>query len=372
MNATKSASASLRVLGPVRSATPAELDCVALPLLPAIADIGELRQWALADERKIAVRFDGRRPWGGASKGDQCDVIGALEAGRAVPSTVLGTFDEARRALVRLHGRPVPVRDPETGAMVGGPVIDGLSIRFLPVPGRRLVGVDFDGVIDERRRLHRACRWLLDELGTFVEVSVSGRGLHAYVWCDVDDDAPDCAVAHGLGDGYGRFVPWPSKVPSVAIYCGRTWRHFRWSGVGYGKWGGFPIADATTTINRWLRDIAACRAVDAWRRSLERPVEVPRARAGIGSRISWQTVLRADAVAAVLGGRLVGGRLEAQCPWCALRGRRSASGRPSLVIWDGVDGRVGIVCWSCREAGMSADVWRTVGDCVARAYGVAS
>ena len=134
MNATKSASASLRVLGPVRSATPAELDCVALPLLPAIADIGELRQWALADERKIAVRFDGRRPWGGASKGDQCDVIGALEAGRAVPSTVLGTFDEARRALVRLHGRPVPVRDPETGAMVGGPVIDGLSIRFLPVP----------------------------------------------------------------------------------------------------------------------------------------------------------------------------------------------------------------------------------------------
>ena len=304
MNLSKSRGASVRVLGPVARATPADLDRVALPLLPAIADI-----------------------------------------------------DDARRALVRLHGRAVPVANGETGV---GPVIDGLSIRFLPVPGRRLVGIDFDGVIDEQRRLHRACRWLLDELETFVEVSVSGRGLHAYVWADVDDDAPDCTRGHGLGEGYGRFVPWPSKVPSVAIYCGRTWRHFRWSGIGYGRWGGLPIADGTATVNRWMRDIVACRAVDAWRRSLERPVEAPgRPRSMRRGPLVDLRNLSGHEVAGYLDAKRVGGSWVAFCPHCKARGRVSRSGRPSLSIWtDG--GRVAVTCHACQADGLGRDAYRAV------------
>ena len=365
-------SASLSRIRLARTPAASELAAIAPPLPGGIAELGMLRQWGLADASKVAVRFDGRRPWGTDVRGDVGDVLAAVKAGEAPPSNVLGTYDEARAALLRMRGRLVPLKHWGTGERTDGPIIDGLSLRFVPNSGRRLVGVDFDGVIDERGRLHRACRWLLDELSTFVEVSVSGRGLHAYVWVDdLDDALPDASTAHGLGEGYGGFVPWPSKVPSVAIYDGRSWRHFRWSGTGYLRWATLPVADATQVIARWLREIDACRQVDAWRRSLEPREPLPAVPAGIGSRLSWATARNAGQVTAALGGRVVGGRFEAPCPWCARQGRESKSGRMSLVVWDGADGKVGVTCWYCRERGMNSHVWRAIGEAVAHYEGVA-
>lgn len=370
MNGSRSASVPRIRLARPPSAS--ELDAIAPPLPVGIRELGALRQWGLCDARKVAVRFDGRHPWGADLRGDVGDVLAAVKAGNEPPRNVLGTYDEARAALLRLRGRPVPLKHWGTGERTDGPVIDGLSLRFLPVGGRRLVGVDFDGVIDERGRLHRACRWLLDELSTFVEVSVSGRGLHAYVWVDdLDGALPDASTAYGLGEGYGRFVPWPSKVPSVAIYDGRSWRHFRWSGVGYGRWAGLPIANASDVIPRWLRDIEACRQVDAWRKSLEPREPLPAVPAGIGSRLSWATERNAGQVTAALGGRVVYGRFEAPCPWCARQGRESKSGRMSLVVWDDANGKVGVTCWYCRERGMNRHVWHAVGEAVAHYEGVA-
>ena len=363
-----------------RTPSASELDAIAPPLPVAIAELGTLRQWALADASKVSVRFDGWRPWGADVRGDVGEVLAAVKAGEDAPRSVLGTFDEARAALLRLSGRPVPLRDWATGERTDGPVIDGLSLRFVPVAGRRLVGVDFDGVIDERGRLHRACRWLLDELATFVEVSVSGRGLHAYVWVDdLDEALPDASTAYAIGDGYGGFVPWPSKVPSVAIYDGRSWRHFRWSGVGYSRWATLPVANTTSVVNRWLRDIAMCREVDAWHMAREAPVvdEVRmRSRSGRGGQRSAFSRLTAGEVAAYLaeaglrvGGR--GGAYTAVCPRCRNSGRvsRNEDGsagstlRPSLSIWMS-DGRTAVSCHYCQKVGLGREAYRAVCDVV--------
>ena len=106
------------------------------------------------------------------------------------------------------------------------------------------------------------------------------------------------------------------------------------SGVGSSRWATLPVADASDVIPRWLRDIAMCRQVDAWRRSLEPREPLPAVPAGIGSRLSWATARNAGQVTAALGGRVVYGRFEAPCPWCVRQGRESKSGRMSLVVWD--------------------------------------
>ncbi len=377
----RSDSASLPRIRLARTPSASELDEAAPSLPGGIAELGALRQWGLADASKVAVRFDGRRPWGTDVRGDVGDVLAAVKAGEAPPRNVLGTYDEARAALLRLRGRPVPLKDWTTRERTDGPIVDGLSLRFLPVAGRRLVGVDFDGVIDERGRLHRACRWLLDELATFVEVSVSGRGLHAYVWVDdLDEALPDASTAYALGEGYGHFVPYPTKPPSVAIYDGRSWRHFRWSGVGYSRWAALPVANATSVVNRWLRDIAMCREVDAWNKAREVPQTVaPARRSGIAARVDWQSSLTVGEVVRSLGGHARGasGRFEAVCPRCRNAGRvsRDAKGnvvplRPSLVIWnDG--GRVCVHCFACAASGLGREAWEAVGDAVLRIGGAA-
>ena len=364
-----------------RTPSASELDAIAPPLPGGIAELGTVRQWGLADASKVSVRFDGWRPWGTDVRGDVGEVLAAVKAGNEPPRSVLGTYDEARAALLRMRGRAVPLKDWTSGERTDGPVIDGLSLRFLPVAGRRLVGVDFDGVIDERGRLHRACRWLLDELATFVEVSVSGRGLHAYVWVnDLDDGLPDASTAYALGAGYGGFVPWSSKVPSVAVYDGRSWRHFRWSGAGYSRWATLPVADASDVIPRWLRDIDACRQVDAWNKAREAPQTLaPVRRAGIAARVGWQSSLTVGEVVRSLGGHARGasGRFEAVCPRCRNAGRvsRDAKGnvvplRPSLVIWnDG--GRVCVHCFACAASGLGREAWEAVGEAVHRIGGAA-
>lgn len=335
------------------------------PLPAALEEVGALRQWALVDAGKVAVRFDGRRTWGrDGERGDVAAVLAALRAGKVPPRRVLGTYAEACEALSRLHGRAVPQRDWATGDVVDGPAIDGISLRFLPVSGRRLVGVDFDGVIDEAGRLHAACAELLGELDTFVEVSVSGRGLHAYCWAEVDEAAPEQAVAYLLGDGGPSFVPVAGKAASCAIYDGRSWRHFRWGGVGYGRWAHHAVAERTATVRRWQLDIEACRKVDAWRAALEAPAAPavrPRGRAVGGD---WARVLTVGQVAERVGARPMGSRYRGFCPHCRAIGRKSRSGSPTLSLWD-AGGRVAVHCFYCETHGMSRDVFRAVASVVA-------
>ncbi len=351
-------------------ASVASLDAVAPPLPDAVAEIGCLSQWALAHAGKVSVKWNRQ-----SASGDPVQaMMQACRAGGLPDPEIVGTYDEARAWLARLHGQPSRVWNFETKAMQDGPPIDGLSLRFLPFPGRRLVGLDFDGVIDANGCFHPVFMELCDELGTFVELSVSGKGAHAYVWADVPDDAPNQSVAFGLGDGGADFVPWDGKAPSVAIYCGRAWRHFRWTGDGFAFWYRTAIAERTQLIGSWLVDIARGRAAEDARKRADRGVSVPpgagRRRIG-GSGGSWSTDLTASQVAHLLGGSMARGRLEAQCPRCAETGRISSSGRPSLVVSDG-PGSVRVTCWYCREHGDHRDVWRAVGDAVARYRAVAS
>ena len=345
------------------------LDAVAPPLPDAVAEIGSLPQWALAHAGKVSVKWDRRSAFG-----DACTAImEACRAGGLPDPAVVGTHDQARAWLVRRQGCPSRVWNHDKRVEEDGPPIDALSLRFLPFPGRRLVGLDFDGVIDCHGRFHPVFMQLCDELDTFVELSVSGRGAHAYVWADVPDDAPNQKKVHPLGDGGPDFTPWEGKAPSVHIYCGRAWKHFRWTGVGFAYWYRSGIAERTQLIRGWLADIAREReAVEAIERA-ERHVSLPsggRRRAG-GIRVSWARRLSAAEVARILGGSMSRGRLEAHCPRCAETGRVSSSGRPSLVLSDGPDG-VRVTCWYCREHGDHRDVWAAVGDAVARFLGVAS
>ena len=345
------------------------LDAVAPSLPDAVAEIGSLPQWALAHAGKVSVKWDRHSAFGDAVQA----MMQACRAGGLPDPAVVGTHDEARAWLARLQGRPSRVWNRDTSAMEDGPPIDALSLRFLPFPGRRLVGLDFDGVIDADGRFHPVFMELCDELGTFVEVSVSGRGAHAYVWADVPDDAPMQSVAYGIGDGGPDFTPWEGKAPSVAIYCGRTWRHFRWTGKGFAYWYRSAIAERTQLIRSWLADMARERAAEDARKRAERAASLPSGgrRRVSGTRLSWATHLSAAEVARILGGSMSRGRLEAHCPRCAETGRVSSSGRPSLVVSDGPSG-VRVTCWYCREHGDHRDVWAAVGDAVARYLGVAS
>ena len=368
MSASRPRVTSLRRLaGDALASVPVSLlDAVAPPLPDAVAEIGSLPQWALAHAGKVSVKWDRH-----SLSGDPVQAImQSCRAGGLPDPRVVGTHDEARAWLARLQGRPSRVLNPKTRVMEDGPPIDALSLRFLPFPGRRLVGLDFDGVIDADGRFHPVFMKLCDELGTFVEVSVSGRGAHAYVWADGLDDAPMQPVAYGIGDGGPDFTPWEGKAPSVHIYCGRTWRHFRWTGNGFAYWYRSPIAERTQLIRSWLADMARERAAkDALKPAASLP-SGGRRRAG-GTRLSWANHLSAAEVARILGGSMSGGRLEAHCPRCAEIGRVSASGRPSLVVSDGPSG-VRVTCWYCREHGDHRDVWAAVGDAVARYLGVAS
>ncbi|NBQ33588.1 MAG: hypothetical protein EBU21_16830, partial [Proteobacteria bacterium] len=170
----------------LRSVPTAMLDEASPPLPDALREIGSLPQWALANAGKVSVKWDRRS----AAKYQSDPIMEACRAGGAPNPAVLGTHDEARAWLVRLRGQPSRVRNRDTGKEEDGPPIDALSLRFLPFPGRRLVGLDFDGVIDCEGRFHPVFMQLCEELDTFVELSVSGRGAHAYVWADLPDDAP--------------------------------------------------------------------------------------------------------------------------------------------------------------------------------------
>lgn len=348
------------------------LDSVAPPLPDALAEIGSLPQWALAHAGKVSVKWDRRSAFG-----DACTAImEACRAGGLPDPAVVGTHDQARAWLARLQGRPSRVWNHQKRVEEDGPLIDALSLRFLPFPGRRLVGLDFDGVIDCEGRFHPVFMQLCEELDTFVELSVSGRGAHAYVWADLPDDAPKQDKIHPIGDGGQDFAPWDGKPPSVHIYCGRAWKHFRWTGVGFAYWYRAPIAERTQLICEYLRDIArdaAARKVidDRKRAASSRSGGSRLPRVSGGTRVSWARRLSAAEVAGILRGSMSRGRLEAHCPRCAETGRVSSSGRPSLVLSDGPDG-VRVTCWYCREHGDHRDVWAAVGEAVARYLGVAS
>ncbi|NBT20314.1 MAG: hypothetical protein EBT00_16310 [Proteobacteria bacterium] len=316
----------------LRSVPTAMLDEASPPLPDALREIGSLPQWALANAGKVSVKWDRHS----AAKYQSDPIMEACRAGGAPNPAVLGTHDEARAWLVRLRGQPSRVRNRDTGKEEDGPPIDALSLRFLPFPGRRLVGLDFDGVIDCEGRFH----------------------------------------PHPIGDGGPDFAPWDGKPPSVHVYCGRAWKHFRWTGVGFAYWYRAPIAERSQLICEYLRDIARDTAARKAMEDAKWPASSPSRgfrlpRVSGGTRVSWARRLSAAEVARILGGSMSRGRLEAHCPRCAETGRVSSSGRPSLVLSDGPDG-VRVTCWYCREHGDHRDVWAAVGEAVARYLGVAS
>ena len=356
----------------LRSVPTAMLDEASPPLPDALREIGSLPQWALANAGKVSVKWDRHS----AAKYQSDPIMEACRAGGAPNPAVLGTHDEARAWLVRLQGRPSRVWNHQKREEEDGPLIDALSLRFLPFPGRRLVGLDFDGVIDCEGRFHPVFIQLCEELDTFVELSVSGRGAHAYVWADLPDDAPKQDKIHPIGDGGPDFAPWDGKAPSVHVYCGRAWKHFRWTGVGFAYWYRAPIAESSQLICEYLREIArdaaARKVIDDRKRAASSPSGGSRLpRVSGGSRVSWARRLSAAEVAGILRGSMSRGRWEAFCPACAKTGRASSSGRPSLVLSDGPDG-VRVTCWACRIYGDYRDVWAAVGEAVARYLGVAS
>jgi hypothetical protein len=325
-----------------RALSTAAVDAVAPPLPAHLAELGALPVWGLCDETKIAVRFDGRRPWGGVDTGDQGAVNDATARRVPPPRNVLRTYDDARRGLAVMSGRTVALRDE------AGPMIDGLSVRFVPTIGVRLVGLDLDGVIDADGRVHEYARAMLDDWGTFAEVSVSGKGIHAYGFAWIDDDLPDGSVALQLGgDGGEGFVPWPKKTPSAAIYCGRTWRHFRWSGVGFGRFASLPVTWCDDVVRLYLR---------GWFGYRPKPEAIPQAPLRAGTRTAspgwWQRVTAAEIAARMPTARYSGSRWYAVCPTCRDGGRQSSGGplRPSLRIWDDADG-IGWTCPACKTAG---------------------
>ncbi|NBT27829.1 MAG: hypothetical protein EBT09_15100, partial [Actinobacteria bacterium] len=111
------------------------LDQASPPLPDALREIASLPQWALANAGKISVKWDRR-----SASGDACTAImEACRTGGLPDPAVVGTHDQARAWLARLQGRPSRVWNHQKREEEDGPLIDALSLRFLPFPGRRLV-----------------------------------------------------------------------------------------------------------------------------------------------------------------------------------------------------------------------------------------
>ena len=180
------------------------------------------------------------------------------------PGTPLGRVHEAARTGATPPTDLVGTRVHALGAARDHRRTDGIGVRLVPTRGRRLVAFDFDGVIDRDGRLHAEVVGILDALGTWCEVSRSGRGVHAFGWAHVDADDPPWPDPYRKvrldGDPGDGWVPWPDPrrdgapiAPGIEGRDGRQAAYIVSTGTPFGRWGDLPIADVTRAYDAIVR-----------------------------------------------------------------------------------------------------------------------
>ena len=271
------------------------------------ADLAAWPYWNLA-AGKVPVWLDGSNVDGdGDGPGTNLgNVHEAARTGATPPTDLVGTRADALEG-ARDHRRT-----------------DGIGVRLVPTRGRRLVAFDFDGVIDRDGRLHAEVVGILDALGTWCEVSRSGRGVHAFGWADVGDadDPPwpdpwrKVRLDGDPGDGW---VPWPDPkrdgatiAPGIEGRDGRQAGYLVSTGTPFGRWGDLPLADVTRPYDaivraRWVVAMPPpSRAVQGQ--------ETRDTGTSVGARpyLTWPT---AQALAEALGATATGsGQWHGRCP----------------------------------------------------------
>lgn len=329
----------------VRPTSPSTTRAVVYEALSAnLRDLAAMPVWCLADSAKVACTLSGRRQWGGAASGDQKDLHDAIAAGARLPANLVATHREASIALDRVNGRTTQAPA----------IVDGLAVRFHP--GAPLLGIDLDHVVKPDGTTHPYVAAIAKDFGTYAELSRSGRGLHLYGTGTVDAGLVSGVAGMSLGGDFeGWQPPHVAKAPTIALYDARAWRHFVWTGKGWGDWGSAPVRDISAMATRYLSGFFA------YRPTAPKPDPVPVDPSLRRFARGWNQ-LPAATVAAHLGAKRSGSGWLVVCPSCRAVGRQSKDGglRPSLRIWYAADG-VAVACDPCSAGGRRGDLFARVG-----------